>query len=160
MAQGNKPLLILVNTAGCRQPTLQLSNYIADFRIMVSRQNSTMPLSSSQLQLLEKLLQETTVRLRQEIAAGMQLPNHMTEIDDAPVAQLENALDIAAVERDMRELKDTLAALDRLKRSEYGNCVICGDAIPFARLQAQPAATRCINCQTAAERGAGAPPSL
>lgn len=132
--------------------------------------NSVNHLTIAQLHMLEQLLSSTAARLRREIAAvllgpsgpegGMRLPNHMSEIDDAAVADLENALDIAEVERDMRELKETLAALERLKRSEYGTCSICGDAIPFARLQVQPAAIRCIACQTAAERTAGAPPTL
>ena len=132
--------------------------------------NSVNHLTTVQSQMLEQLLRSTAARLRREIAAalldssgaegGMHLPNHMNEIDDAAVANLENALDIAEVERDLRELKETLAALERLKISEYGNCSACGDAIPFARLQAQPAAIRCIGCQTAAERTAGAPHSL
>jgi RNA polymerase-binding protein DksA len=144
-----------------------------DIGIMANTQNGTNSinhLTTAQLNTLEQLLKDTATRLRQEIAAvllgssgsdgSMRLPNHMSEIDDAAVAQLENALDIAAVERDMAELKQTLAALDRLKTSEYGTCSACGDPIAFARLQAQPAAMRCVSCQSAAERSATAPHSL
>lgn len=31
-------------------------------------------------------------------------------------------------------------------------CTDCGDMIPTARLTAEPTATRCIDCQTRAER--------
>jgi DnaK suppressor protein len=34
----------------------------------------------------------------------------------------------------------------------YGICIDCGGEIPFERLQAQPAALRCIACQNAYEK--------
>lgn len=34
----------------------------------------------------------------------------------------------------------------RLVRGEYGECLRCGEAIAFRRLQADPAATLCIDC--------------
>nr|WP_277209245.1 TraR/DksA C4-type zinc finger protein [Isoptericola croceus] len=45
----------------------------------------------------------------------------------------------AAVERDA-----LLAALDRLAAGTYGVCEVCGRAIPAGRLEARPAATRCV----------------
>ena len=42
-------------------------------------------------------------------------------------------------------------ALDQIKKGAYGVCVDCGEAIPLARLEAQPFADRCIRCATAAE---------
>jgi RNA polymerase-binding transcription factor DksA len=48
------------------------------------------------------------------------------------------------------ELKDTLGevdeALERLEAGTYGLCTSCGELIPEARLQAMPAASRCITC--------------
>ncbi len=38
-------------------------------------------------------------------------------------------------------------ALERLREGAYGVCEGCGGAIPKARLQFQPAATRCVECQ-------------
>ena len=34
----------------------------------------------------------------------------------------------------------------------YGECVDCGNAIPYPRLAAYPAAKRCVACQEKAER--------
>ena len=48
-------------------------------------------------------------------------------------------------------LKSVEHALLRYENGEYGYCLECGEAIAFGRLQAQPFATLCINCQSAAE---------
>lgn len=40
------------------------------------------------------------------------------------------------------------AALMRIERGTYGTCANCGDDIPPARLEAEPAATRCVKCAT------------
>ena len=50
------------------------------------------------------------------------------------------------------ELKDTLAevedALARLEEGTYGTCTSCGGPIGDDRLEAMPAASRCISCAT------------
>ncbi|HEY1627160.1 MAG TPA: TraR/DksA family transcriptional regulator [Streptosporangiaceae bacterium] len=51
-------------------------------------------------------------------------------------------LDTARVQRD-----GVLAALDRIEAGRYGHCVDCGHDIPDGRLEAQPAACRCVDCQ-------------
>ena len=38
-------------------------------------------------------------------------------------------------------------ALERLREGAYGICEGCGRRIPEARLEYQPAATRCVECQ-------------
>ena len=42
-------------------------------------------------------------------------------------------------------------ALERLAAGTYGLCEDCGKRIPAARLEANPAAIRCIGCQKQAE---------
>lgn len=39
-------------------------------------------------------------------------------------------------------------ALQRIRDGAYGICEGCGQRIPEARLQYQPAATRCVECQS------------
>ena len=51
------------------------------------------------------------------------------------------------------ELKRIAAALGRLDAGEYGECLGCGEPIPPARLEVDPAATLCVAC---AEKGAKA----
>ncbi len=38
------------------------------------------------------------------------------------------------------------AALDRLREPDYGTCIECGKDIPFALLEADPAALHCRGC--------------
>lgn len=52
------------------------------------------------------------------------------------------------------ELEAIDAALARIDDGDYGLCIDCGMAIGAQRLAAQPAALRCVACQTKAERGA------
>ena len=54
--------------------------------------------------------------------------------------------------RDREEAASVTAALQRLDAGTYGNCLDCGEAIGWHRLQVQPAAERCVACQAAAER--------
>jgi RNA polymerase-binding transcription factor DksA len=46
-------------------------------------------------------------------------------------------------------------ALERVKEGAYGICESCGRRIPPARLHYQPAATRCVECQSHWDRANG-----
>ena len=39
------------------------------------------------------------------------------------------------------------AALARLHRSDFGQCVSCGGVIPYLQITADPAALRCRGCE-------------
>lgn len=52
------------------------------------------------------------------------------------------------------QLGDIDAALHRLDEGTYGTCQSCGRAIPDERLEADPTARRCADCQLASD-GAG-----
>ena len=71
---------------------------------------------------------------------------------DKAVADLIADLDQAEVTRDLRELRAIEAAERRIAEGHYGLCADCGADIPFARLEAEPAAARCIDCQQRHER--------
>lgn len=77
------------------------------------------------------------------------------EVDDEGAAgeeRIRGAVRQAEVERDVFELRDIEAAKARMDAGEYGDCIDCGVDIPLARLQVQPAAARCIDCQSVYER--------
>ena len=57
----------------------------------------------------------------------------------------------AELERDLRELRDVKAALERVADGTYGTCTRCGEPISAERLQAVPSAACCRSCQTALE---------
>jgi DnaK suppressor protein len=64
---------------------------------------------------------------------------------------------VAAIDREVEELRAVHAALGRLKRGEYGLCQTCGDEISAARLEQAPHAALCTVCDArAAQPGAPA----
>ena len=71
---------------------------------------------------------------------------------DDSVADLLVDVNIKGMDRDARELAAIAAALGRIARGQYGVCADCGADIGYARLEAQPAAVRCIACERRHER--------
>lgn len=82
------------------------------------------------------------------------LPNRREETDDDAAADTATRMDIAAVARDAEELATLERAMRRLSEGDYGVCTECGEPIARERLFANPAATRCADCQQFAERSA------
>lgn len=41
---------------------------------------------------------------------------------------------------------EILGALERMQRGSYGRCVICGEPIPYRRLEVVPETRTCIGC--------------
>lgn len=74
--------------------------------------------------------------------------------DDAPQRLPERDIAAALTDLERSELDAVSAALQRLERGEYGQCVDCGVDIPFDRLRAEPWALRCVDCASAREREA------
>jgi len=121
-------------------------------------------LTLGQRQTLKIQLDTLVTRLRGEIAAATgqapgtkasALPNHMQDVDDEAVANLATGLEIAAIERDMLELRAAEHALVQLADGGYGICTDCSAEIPFERLRASPAATRCVACLSRVEQAGG-----
>ena len=75
--------------------------------------------------------------------------------DEAWQEQLDE-IDQAQEARDLAEVAQYEAALQRLDHGVYGDCIDCGEAIPLARLLVvQPAARRrCAGCQAQHEKRA------
>ena len=62
----------------------------------------------------------------------------------------ERDLVVSAQHRQKIELVD--AALARMTNGGYGYCLVCGDRIPVARLEAAPEADMCVKCKSRGER--------
>ncbi|HWP43252.1 MAG TPA: TraR/DksA C4-type zinc finger protein [Blastocatellia bacterium] len=58
-----------------------------------------------------------------------------------------------------RRLRETDEAIGRLKAGTYGYCTMCGQKIDRKRLEADPAVSLCLSCQSAAE-GDLSPPKM
>ncbi len=120
-------------------------------------------LTIEQRETLQAILTARADMLRAEIEEalkrrsddGISLPRHSEETDDDAIVDLESSLDVAQLSRETEELKAIEHALSRLHAPEYGQCSVCGADIPFTRLQANPAALRCVGCQAEFERSRG-----
>ena len=71
---------------------------------------------------------------------------------DESVLRMVTDLHLQEAGRDVEELRDIDAALERIEAGEYGQCEQCGNDIGHARLEVQPTATRCIECQSQFEK--------
>ena len=58
---------------------------------------------------------------------------------------------IASHDQASQQLKQVGQALHRIDTGEYGFCLNCAEPVLFARLQAQPIAGLCLECQSASE---------
>jgi DnaK suppressor protein len=105
---------------------------------------------------LKRRLLERRELLRGEIREALQssseerhreLAGTVHDAGDDSVADLLVDVNLKGMDRDGRELVAIGAALDRMARKTYDVCMDCGADIGYARLEAQPAAARCIDCE-------------
>jgi DnaK suppressor protein len=104
---------------------------------------------------LEGEIREDARRLREQ--STPEIAGSAPDQGDLSLADLIADLDNAELTRDMQELREVEAALRRIDDQTYGACADCGRDIVLERLRAQPAATRCIDCQRMHERTHAAP---
>lgn len=65
----------------------------------------------------------------------------------AAAAALLRGVSEAEVVRDVEEIRDIVAAEQRIEAGRYGLCMDCDDPIRYKRLDAYPTAKRCYSCQ-------------
>ncbi len=114
---------------------------------------------------LERRRTQLVDEIRDELSRSgeqryVDLAGQVADAGEASVADLLVDVDNAMAARDIRELREIEAALERMAQGDYGECDACGTQIGFPRLKANPTATRCITCQTRFERnnpGIGTP---
>lgn len=121
-----------------------------------------MAVASEQTDDLRQALTERKKQLAREIEEGAQLrleedrfaniAGEVADAGDASTATEQADLRNAQIERDVLEMRNIEAALERMESGSYGICTRCGGDIAIARLRANPAAERCIECQAAYEK--------
>lgn len=121
--------------------------------------------------LSEKLLQQFEQRLRErrdelrdiireELASTKredyaELAGMVHDAGDESFAELLRGINLTNRARELGEIQDVEAALERIKNGIYGACVDCGEDIAQERLDAYPTAKRCITCQSRHENRRG-----
>ena len=61
-------------------------------------------------------------------------------------AMQQQSMDLAKEERRAQRLAVLTAALKRMDEDEFGYCLRCGEDIPPARFDVDPAVTLCVDC--------------
>lgn len=121
-----------------------------------------MSLNKSQLSSLTKSLDRRYKELLEEVRAELDSPQHQQYvelIDRGPADSADEAIgdaladiNLAIIDRHVRQIRDIEAARGRLKDGSFGSCVDCGSEIGFDRLQVHPTAKRCLICQQQREK--------
>jgi DnaK suppressor protein len=108
-------------------------------------------------------LEEAEVELaRLHDEAPADIVGDVADEGDQATAMVVTDLNNAMARRHLAEVGAIDEALAHIRGQDYGVCTDCGNAIPFARLQAFPTATRCTACQSKREHlfAHGATPTL
>ena len=82
---------------------------------------------------------------------GIAIEKSADQMDEIQYAS-ERDLAIRNVDRESNLLRQVKAALRRIHDGSFGTCIECESAISPKRLAAVPWASRCIQCQDAADR--------
>lgn len=71
---------------------------------------------------------------------------------DEAAASLLRDITESEIIRDVGEVRDIVAAEQRMMAGKYGICIDCGMAVRYKRLDAYPTAKRCLACQERREK--------
>lgn len=81
----------------------------------------------------------------------LELAGQVRDAGDESIADLLIDLSTSAIEREVDELKQIEEALRRIGSGTYDTCIECGGRISLERLDANPTAVRCKECQARLE---------
>jgi DnaK suppressor protein len=124
-------------------------------------------LNDTQLQVIGRLLSERETDLRAQVQSARAALAERPSADGRQVEdqgeqgeqRVRAGIEHAELQRDLQELREIVAARERMADGRYGECPDCGQPIALERLKAQPTATRCVPCQAAFEKTRrGVPP--
>ena len=113
-------------------------------------------LTANQICDFKKVLDERFFEVREEIRLELlqsddqtyiKLAGRVHDIGDASVADLLVDLQLADIDRHIKEIRNIDAALMRIAAGKYGACSHCDATIAVDRLEAYPTAKRCHRCQ-------------
>lgn len=115
-------------------------------------------LSREQLAVLELRL----IRSRNELQEQLEISEQSTQIvnlDQTAVGRVsridamqQQSMALSAKSKAKAKLKKVALALMAIKNSDYGRCQQCEDDIGFPRLNVQPEASLCLDCQSKVDR--------
>jgi len=120
------------------------------------------PLTKTQCAKLERKLEKQYDSLLEQVRDALEKSEnqqYVELIDRSPADSGDQAtgdaladLNLAIIDRQVRELRDIEASRARIGGGGSGTCIDCGADIGFDRLLACPTATRCLVCQQQHEK--------
>jgi len=121
-----------------------------------------MALTKTQCSKLERELDQQYKLLLEQVREALEKSEnqqYVELIDRAPADSGDQAtgdaladLNLAIIDRHVRELRDIEAGRARIAAGGFGTCIDCGGDIGFERLLAYPTAKRCVTCQRQHEK--------
>ena len=121
-----------------------------------------MPLTKTQCAKLERKLEKQYDSLLEQVRDALEKSEnqqYVELIDRSPADSGDQAtgdaladLNLAIIDRHVREIRDIEATRLRLREGSFGTCIDCGAGIGFERLLAYPTAKRCLVCQRQHEK--------
>lgn len=118
-------------------------------------------LTDQDLSLFRQQLKQRYFELREEVRDELlksdnehfnELSGQVGDLEDLSVADLLVDLNLASIDRHIRELREIDEALIQIAERNYGICLQCNQPINPERLRAQPTAKRCLKCATVYEK--------
>lgn len=114
-------------------------------------------LTAQQIQQLEQqLLEDRAHYMSENPGSEKNTTGELSTIDNHPAdvaSELyEREKDMAIKAHNQQDIRNIDTALEAIHNHSYGSCKICGTAIPFERLQANPTALYCIEHKPNAPR--------
>ncbi|HYF17419.1 MAG TPA: TraR/DksA C4-type zinc finger protein [Ramlibacter sp.] len=89
-------------------------------------------------------LQDTIAGLRGGITATRTEPGEVKDGGEDGDARNRASMDLVQLARHEEELREVLAARERMRQGLYGRCEACDEDIPVERLRARPEARFCL----------------
>lgn len=121
-----------------------------------------MALTKTQLSRLERKLKEQHEVLLEQVRDALEnsanqqyvelIGRAPADIGDQATGDALADLNLAIIDRHVREIRDIAATRERIGNGSIGICIDCAGEIDFNRLLAYPTAKRCVLCQRQHER--------
>ena len=121
-----------------------------------------MALSKVQRSRIERELDKQYAALLEQVRDALdqsENQQYIELIDRAPADSADQAtgdaladLNLAIIDRHVREIRDIEATRERIASGDLGVCMECGAEVGYERLLAYPTAKRCIRCQQQHEK--------
>lgn len=136
---------------------------------MAATSEGAVATGSAEAQELERALRSRYTALWQDAQRELEkyhseqyadIVGRVADPGDASFGDLLVDLNVAEIDRDVREMRAIQHAIERLKSGTYGICASCGEPIPLERLRAMPHAPLCVECQSRTEQTRNESPSL